>query len=106
MMDYTYKALLVRVIDGDSIEVDVDLGFKITARMPVRFAHINAPELNQPGGKEAKLHLTALLESLDLRIITYKPKDKYGRWLAVVYVGDMNINRQMVEDGHATAYEG
>ncbi len=106
------NATVVRVIDGDSIVVTVYLGFRLTIEMPVRLAHINAPELNQPGGTEAKQHLAKLLsDDIDLSYIpvtvkTYKPYDKYGRWLAEVFVDERNINQQMIADGHATAYEG
>ncbi len=58
---YQYQAKLVRIIDGDTVECDIDLGFYMTARMPVRLAHINAPEHNEVGGKEATEHLKTLL---------------------------------------------
>ncbi len=113
MNDYSYRATLVRILDGDSIVCDIDLGFYMTARMPVRLAHINAKERNEIGGKEATEHLKVLLGDGALLLRTYKPKDKFGRYLAEVFVKcnqidrlDMNINQQMIEDGFAIAYEG
>jgi micrococcal nuclease len=105
-MDYTYKATVIRVIDGDTIWCDIDLGFYMTARMPVRLAHINTPELNQAGGQDAKEHLKVLLAGGKVLLRTYKPRDKYGRYLADVLVDYVNINYQMIADGHAVAYEG
>lgn len=103
---YTYNALLVRVIDGDTIEAAIDLGFAMTATMPVRLAHINAPEHNQPGGSEATAYLKTLLGDGKLVFKTYKPKDKYGRYLAEAYVGPLYVNQQMIDSGHAVPYEG
>jgi len=106
MKDYSYKAKLVRILDGDTVVCDIDLGFYMTARLPVRLAHINAKERNELGGKEATEHLRALLSNEELRLVTYKPKDKYGRYLADVFVNDMNINQKMIADGFANSYEG
>lgn len=106
MNDYSYKAKVIRVIDGDTIECDIDLGFYMTARMPVRLAHINAKEHNEYGGKEAKEHLEVLLGDGQVVLRTYKPKDKYGRYLADVFVGQAYVNKQMISDGFAVGYEG
>lgn len=104
--DYTYEATLVRVIDGDTIICDIDLGFYMTARMPVRLAHINAPEHNAVGGSEATAHLKTILGDGKLLLKTFKPHDKYGRYLAEVFCDGNNINQIMIADGHAVAYEG
>lgn len=104
--DYTYNAQIVRVIDGDSLEVIVDCGFRLSIRTPVRLAHINTPELNQAGGSAAKQHLSAIIGGTSTVMRTFKPYDKYGRWLAEVYVDGRNINQQMVDDGYAVSYEG
>jgi len=106
MRGYTYKAELVRIVDADTVVCDIDLGFYMTARLPVRLAHINAKERNELGGKEATEHLRALLSNEELLLVTYKPKDKYGRYLADVFVNDMNINQKMIVGGFAEPYEG
>lgn len=104
--DYIYNAKLVRVVDGDTIVCDIDLGFYMTARMPVRLAHINAPEHNAAGGTAATNHLKALLGNGNLVLKTFKPHDKYGRYLAEVFWAENNVNALMVLGGHAVAYEG
>ncbi len=110
---YIYAATVNRVIDGDSVEVTADLGFDIIwQKKAVRLAHINAPELNSREGVLAKQNLEKLLSIgrqgtvFAVVIKTFKPMDKYGRWLAEIYIDDLNINDQMVRDGHAVPYEG
>lgn len=120
---YEYTAEVVRVIDGDTVELDVDLGFNIRARETFRLAGINAPELRKtkPGeepssGEKAMLGLSAMLLTQQddvtgfcpVRILTGK-RDKYGRWLATIFVGDafdVNVNETMIERGFAVPYDG
>ena len=100
---YEYNATLMRTIDGDTVVLRVDLGFKIWAEMSFRLIGINAPELNQLGGVEAKAHLSTLIGALGpvFRIATSKP-DKYGRWLVTFPTPHSpSVNEQMVLDGHA-----
>jgi endonuclease YncB( thermonuclease family) len=105
--DYTYQARVERLIDGDTILAEIDLGFRLKATMPVRLAHINAPERNEIGGKAAREHLAGLLPADGMVLLkTYKPYDKYGRYLAEVYAGEVYVNDRMIADGHAQRYEG
>ena len=109
---YEYRARILRVIDGDTVQLDVDLGFDVRQRMTVRLYGINAPEMNTPEGKVAKMHLAMLiLEGMELELHTLKDKrEKYGRYLAVLMLrvpgtdGRTNVNQMMVEDGHAVPY--
>jgi endonuclease YncB( thermonuclease family) len=114
---YIYKAVLVSVHDGDTVTLDVDLGFHVTVRIAARLYGINAPELSTFEGKTARVHLSDLLGihpgvpaavPEPLTIHTFKdPGDKYGRWLAVLFndsVGD--VNQRMVTEGFAVAYDG
>jgi len=104
---YEYNASLIRVIDGDTAILRVDLGFKMYCEMSFRLLGINAPELNSTGGAAAKDHLFQLLTALGptLRIQTTKP-DKYGRWLVTFPrpYDATTVNQQMIEDGQAVAY--
>lgn len=81
---YTYRARPVRVIDGDTLVADLDLGFDTTLRTTLRLAGCNARELSEPGGREARAHLEELLLSpwlgprdWPLVASTIKP-DKFG----------------------------
>ncbi len=95
---YQYKAKLNRVVDGDTVNLTIDLGFRLTYTANCRLAGINAPEMTTEDGKVSKVALMQMLppeftiESTGL--------DKYGR--PVVKIG--NINDKMVEGGYATKY--
>ena len=109
-MSYIYHHVaLVRVIDGDSLVLEIDLGNKITWRDSFRLSGIDAPEMSAVGGEEAKAHLEGLLGLGVCRVETFKP-DKFGRWLAEIYItvrsGEMSANKLMVLDGHAVPYSG
>ena len=88
---YTYNAQVIRVIDGDTAELDVDLGFDVHFRISVRFKGYNAPEIHGPNkaaGQAAKEELTQLLTGHSIIIKTDKLySQSFARYLATVYVG-------------------
>lgn len=109
-MLYHYSAALVRVIDADTVELSVDLGFRVSIRDTFRLKGINAPELNTEAGKTAKDYLKALIAGKTIEAETFKDKtDKYGRMLAVLWVvGNgtaLNVNQALIAAGHAVRYE-
>jgi endonuclease YncB( thermonuclease family) len=81
---------VVRVIDGDTVELDVDLGFGVTlTRQSFRLAGCNARELHDPGGGEARAHLTGCLPSGAKVLLSSVRNDKYGgRYDACLYLTD------------------
>ena len=114
---YTYKAKLDRVIDGDTIDVNIDLGFDITVHKRVRLAGIDTPESRTRDLEEKKRGLAAkqrLIELLDKGDLVVESKDvgKYGRVLGVlhIYPEDLglpvNVNNKLVEEGYAVEYSG
>jgi micrococcal nuclease len=110
---YDYKGEVLRVVDGDTVHLELDLGMDIKIRVTARLAGINAPEMNTGEGEEAKAYLQALLRPepgaypLPVRVVTVKDKkEKYGRYLAHLWhwnakVDGPSINQQMVSAGHA-----
>jgi micrococcal nuclease len=103
---YTYKAEVIRVIDGDTVVLNIDLGFKIHHISPCRLAGINAPEMNAKDEKvraaavASKEYLMGLLpEGMEVKIIS-KKLDKYGR--PIVSIG---LNDSMIKSGHAVIYK-
>lgn len=103
---------LHRAYDGDTITVDIDLGFGVELKeQTLRLARIDAPELRgeeRIAGIEARDHLRMLLDDDSpypgpIFIQTEKSADKgkYGRWIATVWKGDLNVNAAMVSAGHA-----
>lgn len=99
--EYTYAATVVRVIDGDTLYANVDLGFRMTIQITVRLLGINTPELNTDEGKRARDYMR-MLEGQKIVLKTHKdPKDKYGRWLGEIYSNGENINSLLVVMGYA-----
>jgi micrococcal nuclease len=100
---YHYKARLLKAVDGDTVDLEVDLGFHVHTRMRFRLEAIDTPERGQQGYQAATEHLQRLLEDRDICVESRKT-GKYGRWLATLYVGNKNINAQMIKDGYAREY--
>lgn len=84
---YTYKAFLDRVVDGDTIRVTLDLGFKIRHQEILRLAKINAAELATAEGKKAAKALQEILKDAPFLIIKTNKTDIYGRYIADVFFG-------------------
>jgi endonuclease YncB( thermonuclease family) len=82
---YTYKAFIVKVIDGDTIKTDIDLGFNTITNQTLRLRGINAFEISTKEGKKAKEFVQERLKNLDFIVIkTYRP-DKYSRYLVDLF---------------------
>lgn len=115
---YEYRVKKVTgVVDGDTIDVDIDLGFNVSFSQRVRLAGIDTPEsrtsdkFEKTLGIEAKEYLKYKLKDAKIVVIkTEKPdsSEKYGRILGWLYVdGDtVSVNDHMIEDGYAWGYLG
>ena len=108
-MDYTYKAHVIGVYDGDTITVDIDLGMNTWKKdVKIRLARIDTPEIRgaeRPQGLQVRDYVRVLI--LDQEVILKTTKDKtgkYGRYLAEVILGDMNLNDHLLELGMAKEY--
>ena len=107
---YTYKATCVRVQDGDSVVLDVQLGFNMAMlNQKIRLFGINTPEIRgteRPQGLIAAARLRGLIESKEVYLRSHFDRSgKYGRWLGTIYLDDTNINKLMLQEGLATIYE-
>ena len=119
---WNYSATVTKVVDGDTIDVVIDLGFDIKIRQRVRVAGVDTPEKRTRNKEEKKLGLDATFWLEDqlsdavnsgyaLTIRTELDKGatgKYGRLLGWLYIGDatVSLNEQMVEEGYAWEYDG
>jgi micrococcal nuclease len=105
---YTYAAKLVRVLDGDTVEANIDLGFDIHYVAKIRLSGINAPEMKTPQGQPAKEHLANLLTNQDFVVTTKinKEFEKYGRVLGEITINGVSINQQMITEGFAVVMKG
>ena len=112
---YEYQATVLRVIDGDTIEVDIDLGFStIIKKRSVRLKGIDTPETRTRDlvEKEAGLRAKDRVEGLcpPGSVITLRTTidkgDKYGRILGEIFVTGVvqSVNQLLLEEGHAVVY--
>ena len=109
---YTYKAELLSVIDGDTLELEIDVGFDIQTTIVARLEQINAPEIDTAAGRRARNYIARKLRGTNL-VVETKRRGKYGRYLAKVFYhrtrkdyreilqyGSL-INDDMIQAGHA-----
>jgi len=117
-MLYEYKAKATDVYDGDTITVDIDLGFGIwMRRQKIRLRGIDAPEvrgLEKEAGLKSRDRVRELILGALVTLRTYKDsKEKYGRWLAEVYYmqkpydpAEVLLNKQLLDENLVVAMEG
>ena len=116
MYEYRVKKVL-RIVDGDTIDVDIDLGFSISYTQRVRLAGIDTPEsrtrdLEEKAlGLESKKKLAEILSNAkDIVIRTEKPDstEKYGRILGWLFVdgAEQSVNHTLIASGYAWEYMG
>ena len=111
---HTYRCKVIKIIDGDTIDVDIDLGFGIWLRNErVRLYGIDTPESRtrdeeeKKYGKAAAAYLEKWVKSGGVTIRTHKDeKGKFGRILGEVWCFETNVNAKMIEEGHAVEYHG
>lgn len=116
MYEYNIKKV-TKVVDGDTIDVDIDLGFNISYAQRVRLAGIDTPESRTKDlrekalGLEVKDKIKKAIESAKTVIIKTELPDsteKYGRILGWVYLDGAakSLNEQLIEEGYAWSYMG
>jgi len=115
---YIYRIKKVhKVVDGDTIDVDIDLGFNVSYYQRVRLAGIDTPESRTTDAKEKKLGLEVKEElkkriaaANDIVIKTQKPDstEKYGRILGWLYLdgAELSVNEALIAGGYAWSYMG
>jgi len=107
---YQYKARIIDVYDGDTATAIVDLGFHVSKKIKMRFYGIDTPEIRgeeRDLGLISKQRVVDLILNKEVMIKTYKDKkDKYGRWLAEIYLpgDDKSVNSILLEEGLAKPY--
>lgn len=108
---YRYNAKIDRVVDGDTVDALVDLGFDTWKKVRIRMMGMNAPESRTRDLEEKKRGLAAKERLIELLgdgdfILQSHGVGKYGRCLGELFVKDTNINQQLITEGHATEYYG
>lgn len=103
---FEYKATVVNIVDGDTVDAQIDLGFKLTTHQRLRIARIDTPERGKTGFLEATEALRNLLLNKKVIIRTEKAS-KWGYYLAEILLEDStNISDKMIEGGFAKPYDG
>jgi len=109
---FVYQATLERVVDGDTIDVTLDLGFNVKLhKQRCRLAGIDTPESRTRNLQEKALGKLASARLSELCVGTFKiqslGKGKYGRILAIPYTEDgKDICQLLIKEGHAVEYDG
>ncbi len=119
---YNFRVIKInRVVDGDTIDVTIDLGFDLFKKERVRVAGIDTPEKRTRDLEEKELgidatnwlkkHLEEAIsgeEDLVIRTELVGGMGKYGRLLGWLYIADseLSLNEMMIEEGYAWAYDG
>lgn len=109
---FVYNAILERVVDGDTVDVTLDLGFSVhLKKQRCRLAGIDTPESRTRNLEEKALGLKAKERLKELCVGSFKiqsfGKGKYGRILAIPYTEDgQDICQMLIEEGHAVEYHG
>jgi len=110
---YEYRATVERVVDGDTVDLDIDLGLDVHAKERCRLYGIDTPEMrgeSRPLGIEARDFLVEMVLGREVVAQTIKDRrGKYGRYLVALFLesGDdlLDVNQALIEAGHAVVYE-
>lgn len=110
---YKYKAKIDRVVDGDTMDIVIDLGFKVTTHQRIRLQGIDTPETysvkkdseEYKKGMKAKNFVLKRVEENNSEAIIETEKDtgKYGRYIATVWLADnsISLNQELIDKGYA-----
>jgi endonuclease YncB( thermonuclease family) len=103
---YRYRALVARIIDGDTFICTIDLGFHVSTSKRVRLRGVNATESRAPGGPEATAFLTDLIDGKPLIVESYKDRMSFERWICDVWVAGeqpVGVAAALIAAGHGVA---
>ena len=118
---YTYKISPLKIVDGDTIDADIDLGFDIKVKKRIRFMGINTPESRtrdleeKARGLAAKDRVKQLLEGCNMIQLKSHGVGKYGRCLGELHIDIVDgqekltlesVNKLLIKEGHAVEYHG
>jgi len=102
-MMYEYKATIVKIVDGDTMDLLIDLGFNTFVKERIRLARINAAEVNTHLGRLLKEHLqTRIDKSTNQVLLSSKKKDRYGRYIGEIIHPDLGNISDYLLTSHAT----
>lgn len=103
---YFYSGIILKWIDGDTVDISADLGFSVWIKQRFRLMEVNTPERNQPGWLEATEFVKQQAPSGSYVLIDSVGKDKYGRYLAYIHINNTTVNQQLLDSKLAVPYAG
>ena len=111
---YEYRCKILRIVDGDTVDIDIDLGFGVVlSNERVRVAGIDTPEsrtsdpIEKVFGKAASARIAEMIpEGSNQILLSSDFKGKFGRVLGTFVFGDTTVSDQLVLEGHAVPYLG
>ena len=111
---YEYKCNVTRIVDGDTIDAEIQLGFDISFKSRIRLYGVDTPESRtrdldeKARGKLASAFLKEKIEGADLVKVQTKldKKGKFGRVLGIIFADDVDLNQEMINKHLAVAYHG
>ena len=110
---YQYKCKIIEIIDGDTVKVDIDVGFNIWMNnMVIRLLGVDSPEsrtsdpIEKSFGILSKKRLAELLPISSVQTVQTTIDDKYGRILGDFIVNKESISASLIKDGYAVPYNG
>lgn len=108
---YKYRAKVTNVVDGDTVDVMVDLGFKIWVKKRVRLYGINTPEVRgdeKVEGFKSKERVKTLIDGKDIYLVSMTDKDKYGRCIAkiLLFEDERDLTTILISEGLGVQYYG
>jgi micrococcal nuclease len=104
-MKYEYKAKVMNVVDGDTIDALVDLGFKVQIMQRLRLARVDTPERTQANYQTAKDFVKDLVGGKEVTITTHKVS-KWGYFLADVVIDGRDVSDMLIASNLGKSYDG
>ena len=109
---FIYKAKLIKIIDGDTVDALIDLGFNVWVEKRIRLAGINTPEvrtkdkIEKEKGFLAKERLSEMISESnnEFHVISHGV-GKYGRCIGEIFINNQSVNEQLLLEGQAEKYE-
>jgi micrococcal nuclease len=102
--NFTRRTIITNIVDGDTVDGFVDLGYRIWTEQRFRLLGIDTPERSQEGYTEATEYVKERILGKEVQLTSEK-SDSFGRYLATIYFEDSIINVELLEKGFAKKYE-
>lgn len=102
--EWTYPATIVRWVDGDTVDVTVDVGFRGTRQERLRLLGVDTPERGEEGFNEARAYCEYLAPQYTRVVIRTSKSDSFGRWLVEIWTGTEMIGEALLAKGLARVW--